>query len=614
MSKFLLFITFSLFILSSGFSQTDEPKNRINPDASLPSLTADPNSLVNVPVTVNNMNKLQSLTLSFTYDPAILVYDSYSFDGSVLTSTLYNQQVNQVGENTIQFVFTAKSTFFMYTGSGIVGSINFQTGTFGTSPLTFTEFIVNSTTYLGNTVNGEVIITGCLNAIADAGQDVTITTGQLYLLSGAAANNSGVEWTSQGDGFFNNTTILSPYYTPGPQDIANGGTTLCLTAFGFPPCIDDTDCMELTILPEADPQAVLPELFADPGTTVNIPLQINTMVNIQQMSVSYSYDPEVITYLDFNFDGGVLTSGLYNRQFNQLAPGLVQFIFTAKSNQFTFTGSGIVGNVQFTAGNFGISPLVFTEFLVNTNSYLTNVINGQVYISNCINPTAFAGNDNTICEDESASLNGQAFNFESLLWFTTGDGYFSDPSLLNPVYYPGGQDVTSGFVDLCLIAFANSPCLNDTSCLTLTIAELPDVSLLPFEEMCEGEDPIILTGGTPEGGIYYINGEETTIFDPLSAGIYNVLYEYTNEFGCTNSASGEIVVNPLPVVTLEAFPSFCEGDEPFTLTGGAPEGGTYYVNGVITTVFDPSLPGTYSVVYEYTNEFGCTNSASGEIV
>lgn len=63
----------------------------------------------------------------------------------------------------------------------------------------------------------------------NAGLDINICTDENAQLSGYATNNTSQEWTTDGDGTFNDATILDPVYTPGAQDIANGTVTLTLT-------------------------------------------------------------------------------------------------------------------------------------------------------------------------------------------------------------------------------------------------------------------------------------------------------------------------------------------------------------------------------------------------
>ncbi|MCD6111630.1 MAG: T9SS type A sorting domain-containing protein [Bacteroidales bacterium] len=65
---------------------------------------------------------------------------------------------------------------------------------------------------------------------ANAGDDDTICQGSDYTLSGNAAKYSSIEWSTSGDGSFDNNTILTPVYTPGNNDIEIGNVVLTLTA------------------------------------------------------------------------------------------------------------------------------------------------------------------------------------------------------------------------------------------------------------------------------------------------------------------------------------------------------------------------------------------------
>ncbi|MBN3035010.1 MAG: T9SS type A sorting domain-containing protein [Bacteroidales bacterium] len=73
-------------------------------------------------------------------------------------------------------------------------------------------------------------------------------------------------------------------------------------------------------------------------------------------------------------------------------------------------------------------------------------------------PSVFAGNDTTIHYNQSLQLNGEAMFYSSLIWTSAGDGFFSDPTTLNPVYTPGPGDIAAGEVMLTLKAFPEAPC------------------------------------------------------------------------------------------------------------------------------------------------------------
>ncbi|MCD4747373.1 MAG: T9SS type A sorting domain-containing protein, partial [Bacteroidales bacterium] len=88
---------------------------------------------------------------------------------------------------------------------------------------------------------------GNMETSANAGQDDSICEDENYPLSGSATNYNSIEWTTSGDGAFDNSTVLNATYTPGNNDITTGSVTLTLTAYG-----DDgnvSDDMILTIYP-----------------------------------------------------------------------------------------------------------------------------------------------------------------------------------------------------------------------------------------------------------------------------------------------------------------------------------------------------------------------------
>ena len=235
----------------------------------------------------------------------------------------------------------------------------------------------------------------------------------------------------------------------------------------------------------------------------------------------------------------------------------------------------------------------------------------------CINPpTAFAGEDMVVCADgEPIELDGSVEYAELFFWSTlTGSGEFSDEYTLNPTYTPGEGDYLIGSVELCLTAIGLEGCPDAVDCMTITFNALPVVTLVAYEPVCEGSEAFDLYGGMPEGGTYFVDGAEAVTFNPEMAGEYDLMYTYTDENGCSNSAMGMIVVLELPEVTLVAYAPVCEGSEAFDLYGGLPEGGTYFVDYVQAVTFNPAMAGQYDLMYMYTDENGCTNFATGIIL
>ena len=78
----------------------------------------------------------------------------------------------------------------------------------------------------------------------------------------------------------------------------------------------------------------------------------------------------------------------------------------------------------------------------------------------------------------------------------------------------------------------------------------------------------------------------------------------------------KIIFEPLPVVKLSSFPDMCYTAPGFSLTGGKPEGGIYFVNDVkADSLYPYKLPeGSYTVVYNYTAPAGCSNSDTTSIL
>jgi hypothetical protein len=65
--------------------------------------------------------------------------------------------------------------------------------------------------------------------IVDAGPSIDICEGPFQITGASASNFEQLQWTSSGNGTFDNPNILTPIYTPSSIDISNGGATLILT-------------------------------------------------------------------------------------------------------------------------------------------------------------------------------------------------------------------------------------------------------------------------------------------------------------------------------------------------------------------------------------------------
>jgi len=260
--------------------------------------------------------------------------------------------------------------------------------------------------------------------VGNAGPDATICQGSTHQLSGNAQNQSSVLWTTSGTGTFSNTSILSPVYTPSASDITTETVTLTLTASAISPClVSATDTKILTI-------------------------QKNPIGNAGA---------------DFTICQGS-THQLSGNAQNQSS------VLWTTSGTGTFSNSGIV-NPVYTPSTADITSGTATLTLtVLATSPCTASVSDSKILTIQKAPIVNAGTDATTLENENFLVSATASNYTSLLWQTNGDGTFSNPALLNPVYFPGASDIENSNVILTISASPNNPCAGAaTDALTLTI-------------------------------------------------------------------------------------------------------------------------------------------------
>ncbi|MCX6271319.1 MAG: PKD domain-containing protein [Bacteroidetes bacterium] len=144
----------------------------------------------------------------------------------------------------------------------------------------------------------------------------------------------------------------------------------------------------------------------------------------------------------------------------------------------------------------------------------------------------------------------------------------------------------------------------------------------PLPSVCHGSTPEILSGATPTGGVYRVNGLISGNFDPsmYPPGLVNLSYTYTDPFtGCSASGTNSITVFSLPPVTWDGFLyTMCENSASLDLTtaGVSPLGGIFSGNGVSGASFNPTNAGVGTHLITYTLidiNTGCTNSISRNI-
>ncbi len=120
------------------------------------------------------------------------------------------------------------------------------------------------------------------------------------------------------------------------------------------------------------------------------------------------------------------------------------------------------------------------------------------------------------------------------------------------------------------------------------------------------------TPGPNDDISFFGNGVSNDQFDPSQAGVgtHPIIFTYSDEFECTNSAQDNIHVLGLPTTSVTNNQSpYCveETDAGLILD---PVDGTLEGNGVQNNVFNPSLAGVgnHDLLFYYTDELGCTDT------
>lgn len=274
------------------------------------------------------------------------------------------------------------------------------------------ELTVYAMPPLTDSIVDTVILTIVGEPMASAGDDFVVCGNNIAQLTGVAENYNSITWSTNGDGTFDDNSVLEPIYAPGQEDLNSGSVKLTLVAEAIAPCdnqAEDDVNLTFAISPVAD-------AGEDETTCGNMPFQLSGSA-IDNDGVNWT------TTGDGTFIDPTLPNAVYIPGSNDLSSGTVDLILTA----------------------LPIAPCETPE-----NDTLKLTIEEMPYIN--------AGEDETICGSELYQLTGVVDNATTIEWTTTGDGTFSNPSSLTTDYLPGNSDIENGEVGLILTAYFEVGC------------------------------------------------------------------------------------------------------------------------------------------------------------
>ena len=416
-----------------------------------------------------------------------------------------------------------------------------------TAGMTTYTFMPDATQCASNTT---MIITvndcGCMDpASVSIDPIIPICEDELLSLNATIGGPaSTVIWTTSGDGSFDNATSISPIYTSGSTDIANGTVTITATT-------DDPDGM---------------------GPCSAVSTDVILMINSFTIPTFDGLGPycigDIADPLPTTSTNTPVIIGSWNTTISTTVAGMTNYVFTPDANQCASVTSMDIDVLE--VATVLIEPI------------------------------------NSICEGESISListiGGSA---TSVSWTTSGDGFFDNSNILNPVYTPGVTDIISGMSNLTVTTDdpdGMGSCTAASADIQLVINQLTVPTFTQLGPYCIDDTGDLFSTISTN----MITGEWDGPISTSAAGM--ITYTFTPDANqCASSTTMQIVVNDCgcmdpALITINSIMPICE-NETVSLTavlGGSATTATWSSEGDgtfddITSLTPIYTPGTTDI-------------------
>lgn len=452
--------------------------------------------------------------------------------------------------------------------------------------------------------NHELTVEVNVNPTVDAGNDMTICPDCNAELSASVQNYSCIMWETSGDGTFSSASVYNPVYYPGANDVMAGGATISVSANTIAPCdVIATDELQLTIQSVAtigiDPQfdacgsdniildaeaanysSILwstqgDGTFSSPQSEITqyFPGPFDEQFGEFTLSVCATAPPPSQIETCVEIDVEIFEAPTVNAPSTQTKCDNLPIPVTCIPNNYndvswTTAGDGTFENPEAisTMYHAGVQDKINGGTTVTVNVYGSGPCeNDPVTKSTTITlypaPQVDAGDASAVCEGESMQLNGSVNQCTYFMWTTTGDGYFSNPIVENPVYNPGTNDLNTGNFTLTLTAYPIYPCIN-----TVIDELIIDVVGNPSVEITTDDNQTFAIGTPVE-------------MNALGADYQSILWETSGDGTFANPNSLSTAYTPGPAID-------ASGDAiTLSITAFAAEGCGQNVNDQITAYF-----------------------------
>lgn len=244
------------------------------------------------------------------------------------------------------------------------------------------------------------------------------------------------------------------------------------------------------------------------------------------------------------------------------------YIDVIEKGQFSGTNGWTLAKFPITAGSHTLKWIYSKDASGSSGSdcaWVDFIVLPSTPTTACI-----AGNDGYSCQGEPYQCQGEAVNYSTLAWESTGSGTFSNPAILNPIYTPSAGDIADGSVTLTLAATGVSGTSVDN--MVLTIVEPATATAGANGVTCEGT-PYVHTGAsaanynsiewtTSGSGVFENNHQVNPVYTPSAADADAgsvILTMNAVNMGCgTVSSSITLTVNQVPAPVITGQPVACQ--------------------------------------------------------
>lgn len=197
----------------------------------------------------------------------------------------------------------------------------------------------------------------------------------------------------------------------------------------------------------------------------------------------------------------------------------------------------------------------------------------------------------------------------------------------------GNSFATSNGTQLITYSYTDANGCSNTADATVTVNPMPTVDAITNQSLCPGQSSTAINFTSPVAGSTFAwtnnqpgiglaaggNGNIAafTVSNSTGSAVVATVTVTATSNGCAGTPSTfTITVNNNPTVAFTTLPAtICVYNNPITLTGATPAGGTYSGTGVTGTSFNPATAGlgTKTITYTYTDANTCSGTATANI-